>query len=215
VLYALGIDSVEIRLSGPELPGLDGSSRIWVEEIGAGGTIPGPGRRPLVDLTAAMAETAGPAAIAAVPNRDGLRVDYTLDHDNAIIPVQHVSFRVDADTFARQIAPARTFVLEDEAQALLAAGLGRGATTENTLLVGAEGIRDNTLRFPDEFARHKVLDLLGDLSLIGASLNARIVGLRSGHQLNAALAKHIVQAYLDPGGRHPEPGQDGERGGTR
>jgi UDP-3-O-acyl N-acetylglucosamine deacetylase len=199
VLYALGIDSAEIRLSGPELPGLDGSSRIWLEEIGGAGTAAGPPVRRLLDLREALSETAGAAAIVAVPNQEGLLVDYTLDHDSAIIPVQRVSYRIDADTFAQEIAPARTFVLEEEAQALLAAGLGRGATTENTLVVGKDGVRDNTLRFPDEFARHKVLDLLGDLSLIGAPLNARIVGIRSGHELNAALAKQIIARHAGRG----------------
>ncbi len=200
VLYALGIDSTEIRLSGPELPGLDGSSRIWLEEIGRGGTVPGPSPRRVVRVNQALAETSGAGAVVAVPNRDGLHVDYILDHDSTIVPIQQVSFRIDADTFAREIAPARTFVLEAEAQALLAAGLGRGATTENTLVVGENGVRDNTLRFPDEFARHKVLDLLGDLSLIGSALHARVVGIRSGHELNAALAKRIVACHGVSGG---------------
>ena len=208
VLYVFGVDAVEIRLTGSEVPGLDGSSRIWVERIGEGGYSEGPGKRKSVKLTSAVAETEGPAAICAVPCEEGLLVDYILDHGDSTVPVQKVSFAIDPETFARQIAPSRTFVLEKEARALLAAGLGKGATTENTLVVGPEGVRDNTLRFPDEFARHKVLDLLGDLAILGARLEARVVAVRSGHGLNAALVKRIHGALLEeiPDGE-PEAGK--------
>jgi len=210
VLFVLGIDRVEIHLTGPEVPGLDGSSLIWLEKIGAAGTAPGTTSRAAIRLVEAVAETAGTGVLAAVPNKGSLIVDYTLDHDSPLIPVQRVSFTIDPDTFAREIAPSRTFVLEREVAALLAAGLGRGASTQNTLVVGPQGVRDATLRFPDEFARHKVLDLLGDLALVEAALEARVVGLRSGHTLNAALARRLVAL-----GRGPvESREPGRRGAT-
>jgi len=193
VLFVLGIDRIAIHLSGPEVPGLDGSSRIWLERIGEAGRSSVPAPRLVIRLAEAVAETAGAGAIAAVPNHGSLIIHYTLDHDTSAIPVQHVCFEIDPETFAREIAPCRTFVLEREVAPLLAAGLGLGATTENTLVVGPQGVRDATLRFPDEFARHKVLDLLGDLALVEARLEARIAGLRSGHTLNAALARRIVE----------------------
>ena len=193
VLYALEIDRAEIRLGCVELPGLDGSSRIWLEEIQEAGLTASPTPRRHCRLPAALARTAGKGAVVALPSPGGFHVEYTLDHDDDVIALQQVSFRLDAETFAREIAPCRTFVLEAEVEALLAAGLGRGATTDNTLVIGPDGVRDNTLRFPDEFARHKVLDLIGDLSLVECSLSARVAVFRSGHELNAALAIELMQ----------------------
>jgi UDP-3-O-acyl-N-acetylglucosamine deacetylase len=201
-LYAFGIDRAAVHLSGPEVPGLDGSSAVWVERIGEAGTVAAATPRRIGRVRSALAVTGGAAALVAAPNRGGLVIDYTLDHDADEIPIQRVSFAVTPETFAREIAPCRTFVLEREAAGLLAAGLGKGATRQNTLVVGARGVEGTTLRFPDEFARHKVLDLLGDLALVGAWLEARIVGLRSGHTLNAALACRIAEHLGEaaPGG---------------
>ena len=198
VLFVLGVDAVEIGVWGPEIPGLDGSARPWLEAIERGGIVPRGGPRRRLTVTTALAETGGAAAIAAVPHRGGLTIDYVLDHDSLVLPVQRVAFPIDRDTFAREIAPARTFVLEEEVAGLLAAGLGRGASEENTLVMGPGGARGTALRFPDECARHKVLDLLGDLSLVDAALDARVVAVRSGHGLNAALVQRL--AALEGGG---------------
>ena len=105
------------------------------------------------------------AAIVALPGGDGLTVSYTLEYDNPVLGQQHFTLRVEPDAFREEIAPARTFCLAAEAEALRAAGLGKGATYQNTLVVGDEGVIENTPHWPDEFARHKLLDLLGDLFL--------------------------------------------------
>ncbi len=194
VLFAMGIDALQIVLDGPEVPGLDGSATGWLEAIGEAGLCPRSWERRRIVLARAVAESAGTSAIAAVPFRGGLAVNYVLDHDNPVIPAQTLQYRLSAESFAREIAPARTFVLEEEVKALLAAGLGRGATVHNTLVVTAHGVKENRLRFPDEFVRHKVLDLLGDLSLLEGDLWARVVAVRSGHGLNAALVGRIAAA---------------------
>jgi UDP-3-O-acyl N-acetylglucosamine deacetylase len=198
-LYALGVDAAEIGMSGPEAPGLDGSAAPWLDMLGEAGLEARPWTRARIVLARAVAESAGTSAIAAVPCRGGLSVNYVLDHDNPVIPEQTLEYRLDAATFAREIAPARTFVLEEEVKALLAAGLGRGATVKNTLVVTKDGVKDNRLRFPDEFVRHKVLDLIGDLSLVEGELRARVVAARSGHGLNGALVTRIVSTCA--GGR--------------
>jgi UDP-3-O-acyl N-acetylglucosamine deacetylase len=198
-LFALGIDALEIGLNGPEVPGLDGSALVWLEAIDAAGVELRPWERARIVLAQAVAESAGTSAIAAVPCRAGLVVNYVLDHDNPVVPEQTLEYRLSAESFAREIAPARTFVLEEEVKALLAAGLGKGATVKNTLVVTSDGVKENRLRFPDEFVRHKVLDLLGDLSLVEGDLWARVVAARSGHGLNAALVARIVAART--GGR--------------
>ncbi len=192
--YALGIDALEIGLSGPEAPGLDGSAAEWLAVFREAGIAPRPWERARIVIRDAIAESAGTGAIAAVPCRGELVINYVLDHDNPVIPVQMLQYRLDPASFACDIAPARTFVLAEEVDALRKAGLGKGATVYNTLVVAAGGVRDNELRFADEFVRHKVLDLLGDLSLLEAELWGRIVAVRSGHVLNAAMVRRIRTA---------------------
>ncbi|NMD35749.1 MAG: UDP-3-O-[3-hydroxymyristoyl] N-acetylglucosamine deacetylase, partial [Planctomycetes bacterium] len=193
-LYASGIDAVEIGLSGSEVPGLDGSAAEWLALARQAGVAPRPWERARVVLRQAVAESAGTGAIAAVPCREALVINYVLDHDTSVIPVQTLQYRLEPASFAADLAPARTFVLAEEVDALRRAGLGKGATVRNTLVVAADGVRENELRFADEFVRHKVLDLLGDLSLLEAELWARVVAVRSGHVLNAALVRRIRAA---------------------
>ncbi|HAK96733.1 MAG TPA: UDP-3-O-[3-hydroxymyristoyl] N-acetylglucosamine deacetylase [Planctomycetes bacterium] len=193
-LYASGVDAAEVGLSGPEVPGLDGSAAEWLALVRDAGAAPRPWERARIVLREAVAESAGTGAIAAVPCRGALVINYVLDHDTPVIPVQTLQYRLEPASFAADIAPARTFVLAEEVDALRTAGLGKGATVRNTLVVAADGVRDNELRFADEFVRHKVLDLLGDLSLLEAELWARVAAVRSGHVLNAALVRRIRAA---------------------
>jgi UDP-3-O-[3-hydroxymyristoyl] N-acetylglucosamine deacetylase/3-hydroxyacyl-[acyl-carrier-protein] dehydratase len=95
--------------------------------------------------------------------------------------------------FTEQIAPARTFVFEHEVEHLVAAGLGKGANYQNTLVMGSEGPKENELRWPDELARHKLLDVIGDLSLVGVDLDAHVIASRSGHSLNMKLVQRLVE----------------------
>ena len=129
-------------------------------------------------------------AIQALPS-DRLSVGYTLDYAHPALKNQTVDFLVDAKTFEKELAPARTFCVDVEAAALKKQGFGRGADTTNTLVMTPKGPLKNRLRFKDECARHKALDLLGDLSLLGHGLSGRILGLRSGHALNRQLVEEI------------------------
>jgi len=136
----------------------------------------------------------GGSHIGAFPDEGaGMRVLYTLDLKDVGLGAQFVDLRIDADTFANEIAPARTFVAKVEVDMLREQGLGKGANTDNTLVIEDGTVIDNELRFPDEFARHKILDLMGDLYLAGVDIQGRIVAARSGHSANRALVKEIVR----------------------
>ena len=136
----------------------------------------------------------GESSITVFPDTT-LRISYMLSYDHPSLKSQFASFALNgAATFEEKIAPARTFCFQAEADALRAAGLGKGATFDNTLVIGEHGVMQNTLRFDDEFARHKILDLLGDLYLLGAHLRAHVIGIKSGHPLNVKLLLKLHQA---------------------
>jgi UDP-3-O-[3-hydroxymyristoyl] N-acetylglucosamine deacetylase/3-hydroxyacyl-[acyl-carrier-protein] dehydratase len=190
--HALQVDNLTVEVSAAELPGLDGSGKSWADLLDGLGVAEQSAPRREIVLDEPVAVSAGPdVTLAAFPWAGGLKVSYTLDYAHPFLGVQHVTFPVEPDVFRREIAPARTFVLESEAEALRRAGLGQGATLENTLVVGEDGVVGNTPRWPDEFARHKVLDLLGDLFLVGADLKAHVQAHRTGHAANLRLASRL------------------------
>jgi UDP-3-O-[3-hydroxymyristoyl] N-acetylglucosamine deacetylase/3-hydroxyacyl-[acyl-carrier-protein] dehydratase len=190
----LRVDNLVVEASGAELPGLDGSAMPWADLLKSLGIVEqrAPKREIVVDEPVAVAAGAD-VALVAFPHEKGFKVSYTLDYPgHPFLRVQHVSFTLTEDSFTREIAPARTFVLESEAQELRKAGLGQGASHQNTLVVGANGVVGNTMRWPDEPARHKVLDLLGDLFLAGADLQGHVHAHRTGHAANLRLVERIV-----------------------
>lgn len=193
-LWGAGIDNVYIEITGPEVPGLDGSAAQFFEQLSQAGTTEQPSPRRYVSLREPIHVEEGEASITLFPDRD-LSVSYLLSYPHPMLKSQLVSFTQNgAENYAAHIAPARTFCLKEEADALRTAGFGKGANFDNTLVLGEHGVMNNTLRFEDECARHKVLDLLGDLYLLGAHLRARVVAIKSGHPLNVKLLKKLTQA---------------------
>src|SRR5262245_38668497 len=191
--HGLRIDNLVVETTAAEMPGLDGSGEEWVKLLRSLGVAEQRATRREITVEEPVAVAAGPdVSLAAFPYERGLKVSYTLDYAHPFLGVQHVAFDLSEDVFAEQIAPARTFVLEAEAEGLRKAGLGRGATLENTLVVGEAGVVGNAPRWPDEFARHKVLDLLGDLFLVGADVRGHVLAHRSGHAANLRLASRLV-----------------------
>ncbi len=211
--YGLQVDNAEVLIDGPELPGLDGSAKNFVEAILRAGIVEQKAEKRGFVISRPFHVTDGSATIGAFPNEaPGLHLLYTLDLTNVGMGAQFCDYALTPEVFARDIAPARTFVLKKEVEQLKAAGLGQGATTENTLVLD-EGnkVIDNELRFPDEFARHKVLDLIGDLFLAGVELQGKVVALRSGHEGNRKLVAEIVkemQALETAGAIQRESGLD-------
>lgn len=190
-LWALGIANVRAELTGPELPILDGSALPYVDAFRSAGLTDQASPIATLPLGEPVFVSGERSAILALPH-DGLRVTYTLDYPYPGLSAQTASFDLTPETFLTAIAPARTFCAREEADRLREQGFGKGATTANTLVMTESGPVDNRLRFSDECARHKVLDLIGDLSLLGADVRAHIVAVRSGHALNHQLREALA-----------------------
>ena len=195
------IDNMIIEIDGSEVPNTDGSARGFYEKIKGAGAVEQDAERASFYVKDAVNVQDGDVAMIALPCEHGLSVSYTLDYNSPLIATQSFAANIDEEVFAREIAPSRTFCLSTEVEELRKRGLGRGATYQNTLVVSEKGVIDNELRFPDEFARHKVLDVLGDLFLLGADLYARVVGVKSGHSLNVRLVRELYAEMTGKGGR--------------
>lgn len=192
-ISACEIDNVVCELNGPEVPGMDGSSRMFVEALTEAGPKAQKEPADFYAVKEPMHLSHANWAIVALPRAEGLRVSYTLGYDEPRRLNQTFSFDLEQDDFSTEVAPARTYVTSDEIDQLRAAGLGQGADEENTLVITADADADaEQLRFPDEYARHKVLDLIGDLRLLGKPLRAHVVAQRTGHAANRALVKKIA-----------------------
>jgi len=189
-LWALGIDNIIIEINGSELPGLDGSAKSFIEILRKVGIEDQGIPKKIYQVRSALWAEQDGAMIMVLPD-DNFRVSYTLNYEHPLLKAQYISFTVDENTFVKEIAPARTFCLEKEVSELRKKGLGKGANYDNTVVVGEGGVIDNKLRFEDEFARHKILDLLGDLYLLGYSIKGHVIAMRSGHPLNVQLVEKI------------------------
>ncbi len=193
-LAGMQIDNCEIWVDSAEMPGLDGSALAFVEALDEAGIVEQQAPRACLVLrdTCRMGDTE--SWMEAQPGMQaGFTVKFRLDYgrDNAI-GRQTLEMRITPDTFRRELAPARTFLLEAEAQWLRSQGLGTRATLQDLLVFGEDGPIDNTLRYPDECVRHKVLDLVGDFALAGCDIDGRVVAHRSGHRLSAELVRNLL-----------------------
>jgi len=194
----LGIDSLEISLDGLEAPEPDGGGALPIAQLlqGAG----------IVDLDVpcmeyrlarTVAYRDGDVEIQGVPS-DETRLSYTIVYDDPLIGTQHYSFTLSPERFMSEIAPARTFALYRDVEMLRAAGMIKGGSLDNAVVVDdGKLMNDEPLRFPDEFARHKILDLLGDLAILGRPLRGHIMAVRGGHESHVAFVKRTAKALED------------------
>ena len=194
--FGMGIDNLQIELNANELPALDGSGLPFVRELRAGGICRQDALREPYLIRDVLRVTEGDTELVALPpldpNSEALEILYDLDYGaQAIVGRQTYRTTVTPECFEANIAPARTFVLEQEARELQAAGFGKHLTHQDIIVVGADGPIDNRLRFPDEYVRHKILDLIGDLSLLGRRIIGRIYARKSGHSLNHELVRML------------------------
>lgn len=188
----LGITNLVIDVEGSELPAVDGSAAPFVRLFKELGIVEQGLDRECYRIREPIFCYEANKAIAIYP-ADELSVAYLLDYDHPFLKNQGVDFTLSPRVFENEIAPARTFCTQEEAGWLRERGLGLGGGLENTLVISHEGPLGNTLRFPDECARHKVLDILGDLQLLDFSVLGRVVGIRSGHALNRKLVEEIAK----------------------
>ena len=190
VLFGLGINNITVEVYGRELPGLDGSASAYVEAVERAGIIEQAAQAEELVVKNTLGCVHKDAFLTAMPY-DGFRVSYFLSYPVKSIGEQFLTLEISADVFKKEIAPARTFCMKKEALLLRILGFGKGADFKNTLIMGKAGPVKNKLRFPDEPVRHKILDLIGDLSLTGRPLKAHIVAIKSGHYLNMELVKKL------------------------
>ncbi len=194
-LAGMRIDNCLIELDGPEPPGLDGSSEGYVDSLLTGGVALQHSAKPTFVVREPITVSQGGATLTVYPRAgEDLVVSYLLDFGpgSPIMPQSHTEI-ITPDRFRQSLAKCRTFVLEHEAYELQRRGVGRHLKTSEMLVFGPRGLIDNRLRFPDEPARHKILDIVGDLALSGLDIVGHVVAYRSGHPLNVELAKELTR----------------------
>lgn len=193
-LYGLGIHNARIEVEGGEVPALDGSAAPFVARLRRAGIRPLAAARRELEAIARFEVVEGDRSIRIEPG-DGLSIEYGIDFAHPAIGRQRIVLRdLDADRFERELAGARTFGFVDEVERLRAEGLALGGDLTNTLVLGEAGLlNEGPLRWPDEFVRHKVVDLLGDLALLGCALHAAITVEKGGHGLHHALVRALVE----------------------
>ena len=191
-IFGLGIDNLIIEMHGSECPGLDGSSLIFAQELMKAGIKEQNEQKNFYRVREPIYISENGSHLIALPN-DTLKISYTLDYPNSPIKSQYASFMLDPEIYLKEIAPARTFCLEEEIDKLKDIGLGKGSDYENTVVIGKDGVIQNAFRFENEPVRHKICDLIGDLALLGMPIKAHIIGIRSGHALNTKLVRRLKE----------------------
>lgn len=201
----LGLDNVIVELTSDEpAEPTDGSCKPFVDILTQAGIVEQDAPLQHLEIVEPVSYQEGGVALFATPY-DGFRVSFTIDYPNPTIGAQFASFDIDEATFLTEIASARTFALQEDLEGLKRLGLIRGGSLENAIVVGKDGIVNKSkLRFPDEFVRHKILDLLGDLALVGMPLIGHVYASKSGHASNVRFVERIRDSIQEGKARYRE-----------
>jgi UDP-3-O-[3-hydroxymyristoyl] N-acetylglucosamine deacetylase len=192
-LRGLGVDNVYIEVDNLEIPIMDGSAENFAEIIESAGIVEQPLARRALLVREKVSFEQGNRRISVEP-ADTYQIDCLIDFSHPLIGVQSMSVELIDGAFSREIAAARTFGFTDEIEALTRANLIRGGSLDNAIVLSPEGMLNQTgLRFRDEFVRHKILDIVGDLALLGMPILGRVVAERSGHILHAGLMSKLLR----------------------
>jgi UDP-3-O-[3-hydroxymyristoyl] N-acetylglucosamine deacetylase len=191
-VMACGITDLDIQIDGPEVPIVDGSAVPFMHLIDAAGVRPLGVEIPVLRITEPIEISEGDKRIRIVPS-NRLILKYKIDFDHPSIGKQAFHFDFHHDNFLKKIAPARTYGFLKDVEALRAAGLARGGSVENCIVLDDKGVINGPLRFRDEFVRHKILDLLGDLALVGRPIVGEITAYRAGHALHSRFVEKILR----------------------
>ena len=195
-LSGCGVDNVLIEMDASEPPILDGSAKHFVNLIQQAEPVEQDAEREYFVLEEPISVTRGSSSIIALPH-DGFRITCTSADDRGI-HTQHLSLDLDPETYVAQVAPARTFTIYEDIEELLKLGKIKGGSLDSAIVIkGDKIVSKEPLRFKDEFVRHKILDILGDITLLGMPIKAHIVGVRPGHALNAELSKVLRKKLLE------------------
>ncbi len=190
-LFGLGVDDAFIEVDGPEIPVLDGSASPFVILLHEVGLRPQGVARTYLKVLEPVEVVQGGKRARFVPC-ERLEIRYSIGFDHPLIRHQSLELRVTPQTYVEEIAPARTFGFMREVEALRKSGLALGGSLENAIVIGETGVLNNRLRFEDEFVRHKILDAIGDLALLGRPVLGRFEAEKAGHALHAALARKLL-----------------------
>jgi UDP-3-O-[3-hydroxymyristoyl] N-acetylglucosamine deacetylase/3-hydroxyacyl-[acyl-carrier-protein] dehydratase len=185
---AMQVDNAIIDIDGPEVPIRDGSSQDYVRALADARPVEQAERASVITVSEPVSVSGVDGQSYVATRADGLRISATIDFEHRAIGRQFGSFVVDEEAFRQELAPARTFGFKADADTLRARGLARGASLANTVVLDTDGVMNDGLRFEDEFLRHKVGDIVGDLTLLGARVRAHIVTERPSHRGNVAFA---------------------------
>jgi UDP-3-O-[3-hydroxymyristoyl] N-acetylglucosamine deacetylase len=191
-LVSLGIDNVIVELNSPEVPIMDGSAAPFVYLIQEAGVRSLEMQRRYLKVRRPISLTRGDKRIALYPS-DHFKVTYSIAFDHPLLRHQSRTIRLTSDSFVDEIAPARTFTFLKEVEMLRQQGLALGGSLENAVVISDTGILNNALRFDDEFVRHKILDVIGDMALVGHPIIGHLVAHRGGHALHTAFAAQVLE----------------------
>lgn len=201
------VDNLIIELDNDEMPALGGCASEYGRALLEAGVVDQNAERPVLKLEQTITESEGGATIVAMPGEEGLTVSYVLDFEEGYGPAEALTLEVNPDRFMEEVAPARTFALEQDRETFMQQSLGGGVSDDNAFIVCRDGsakkprsLAPAQLRFPNEAVRHKILDFLGDLALANIDLHAKVVAVRSGHKLNSAFARRLRSLLLEEAG---------------
>lgn len=197
-LYGMEIDNAIVEVDGPELPILDGSALRIADAIDFVGTVESHVLRRFLWVPRNEKLHRNGSMTAVAPS-ENLEILVTVDFPGTLIGKQWLKFSLTPERFLKEIAPARTFVLREQIDALWATGLAKGGSLDNAIVVEGDKVHnDEGLRFPDEFVRHKVLDIIGDLALVGRPVRGFLLAVRPGHAMNHCLTEYLSRLSESP-----------------
>ena len=191
VLYVFGIDSLSVELDGNEIPIVDGSAEPFIKLVQDGGSRELSEKKKEITVIKPFHIQEGSAFIAVEPAAD-CRINYIIEYDHPALKRQDIDLSINIDVFIKEIAPARTFGFLKDVTSMRSQGLALGGSLENAIILDEHGVINGPLRFPDEFVRHKVLDFLGDLSLLGCSITGHFKAYKAGHFLHHKLVVFLL-----------------------
>jgi UDP-3-O-[3-hydroxymyristoyl] N-acetylglucosamine deacetylase len=191
-LVSAGVDNVVVELNSPEVPIMDGSAAPFIYLIHEAGLKRLQAPRKYLKIVRPVAISRGDKRIALFPS-DHFKVTYSISFDHPLLRHQSRTFRISEESFVDEIAPARTFTFLKDVEMLRQNGLALGGSLENAVVLGETGVLNNALRFEDEFVRHKILDAIGDLALVGYPVIGHLVAHRAGHGLHTEFAAKILE----------------------
>lgn len=194
-LYATGVDNVRVEINGPEIPIFDGSSRMFVHLIDEAGikSLAAFQSTLVVRRSVRVSSAKGDRFVLVEPS-EGFEVDYTIDFDHSLVGRQRLTLDVTEETFRDELSSARTFCFLKDVETMRARGLALGGSLESAVVIGDNGFLSGP-RMKDEFVRHKALDVVGDLALLGFRIRGRVVAECAGHALHAELVRALLHDH--------------------